>query len=62
MKNAFYFTLKAFSVLKMFKFLSWIFGHAEKQFDKKDKFNFKIHQGSLQTLTIKLTINWKGNT
>ena len=30
MKNAFYFTLKAFFVLKIFKFLSWLFGQAEK--------------------------------
>ena len=29
MKNAF--TLKALFVLKIFKFLSWIFGHVEKQ-------------------------------
>ena len=30
MKNAFYFILKAFFVLKIFKFLSWLPGHAEK--------------------------------
>ena len=30
MKNAFYFTLKALFVLKIFKFLSQLFGHAEK--------------------------------
>ena len=30
MKNGFYFILKALFVLKMFKFLSWIFGHVEK--------------------------------
>ena len=33
MKNAFYFTLKALFLLKKFKFLSWIFGHVEKQLD-----------------------------
>ena len=27
MKNAFYFILKALFVLKVFKFLSWLFGH-----------------------------------
>ena len=27
MKNAFYFTLKALFVLKIFKFLSWVFGY-----------------------------------
>ena len=30
MKNAFYFTLKALFVLKIFKFLSRLFGHLEK--------------------------------
>ena len=30
MKNAFYFTLKALFVLKIFKFFSWIFEHVEK--------------------------------
>ena len=31
MKNAFYFILKAFFILKIFKFLSWLFGHVEKK-------------------------------
>ena len=30
MKNVFYFILKALFVLKIFKFLSWRFGHVEK--------------------------------
>ena len=30
MKNGFYFNLKAHFVLKIFNFLSWVFGHAEK--------------------------------
>ena len=30
MKNAFYFTLKALFVLKIFKFLSWLFDYVEK--------------------------------
>ena len=30
MKNPFYFILKALSVLKIFKTLSWLFGHAGK--------------------------------
>ena len=30
MKNAFYFILKVFLVLKYLKFLSWLFGHVEK--------------------------------
>ena len=43
MKNAFYFTIKAHSVLKMFKFLFWLFGLVEKRLDLKDKVNFKIY-------------------
>ena len=43
MKNAFYFTLKSLFVLRIFKFLSWLFGHAEKRLDLKDKVNFKIY-------------------
>ena len=31
-KNVFYFTLKALLVIKIFKFLSWIFDHIEKRF------------------------------
>ena len=30
MSNAFYFILKAISVLKILKFLSWLVGHGEK--------------------------------
>ena len=30
-KSAFYFTLKAFLVLKIIKLLSWLFGHLEKR-------------------------------
>ena len=33
MKNAFYFTLEALFILKIFKFLSWFFGHIEKWLD-----------------------------
>ena len=33
MQNPFYFTLKAHSVLKIFKFLSWLFGHLEQRLD-----------------------------
>ena len=31
MKNGFYFALKAFFVLKIFEFLSWLFCHIEKK-------------------------------
>ena len=37
LKNAFYFTLKALFVLKIFTFLSWLSGHVFR------KVNFKIH-------------------
>ena len=40
-KKAFYFALKALLVLKIFKFLTWIFGHAEKRLHQRD--NFKIY-------------------
>ena len=43
MKNAFYFTSKVLLLLKIFKFLSWLFGHAAKRVDKKDKVNFKFY-------------------
>ena len=43
MKNAFYFTLEALFVLKIFKFLSWIFTHVEKTVRLEDKVNFKVH-------------------
>ena len=42
MKDAFYFILKGFFALKIFKFLSWPFGHVEKRLDWKDKVIFKI--------------------
>ena len=43
MKNAFYFTSKALFVLKIFKFLSWLFAHIGKWLDKKGKVNFKFY-------------------
>ena len=43
MKNIFYFTSKALFALKIFKFLSWLFGHVVKWLDKKDKVNFKFY-------------------
>ena len=56
MKNVFYFTLKAFFVPKIFKFLSWFFGHVVKLLDYKDKANFKIHD-----VTTWLTNNCKAH-
>ena len=43
MKYAFYYILKGLFVLKIFKFLSWLFGHGEKRLYQKDKVNFKIY-------------------
>ena len=43
MKSAFYFTSKALFVLKIFKFLSWLFDHVGKWLDKKDMVNFKFY-------------------
>ena len=43
MKNAFYSISKTLLVLKIFKFLSWLFGHVAKRLDKKDKFSFKFY-------------------
>ena len=43
MKNASYFMLKAFFVLEIFPFFSWLFGYVGKRIDKKAKHNFKIY-------------------
>ena len=40
-KNAFYFILKALYILKIFKFLSWLFGHVEKTAWLESKVNFE---------------------
>ena len=54
MKNAFYFTSKSLFVLKIFKFLSWLFGHVAKRLDEKNKVNFKF-----SGVTAWLTINFE---
>ena len=46
MKNAFYFTSKALSGLKIFKFLPWLFGHTAKQLGKKGNINFKFYDAT----------------
>ena len=43
MRNAFYFMLKARSVLEIFTFLSRLYGYVEKQLDKQAKVIFKIY-------------------
>ena len=47
MENALCFTLKTLFVLKIFKFLSLIFGLVKKWLDKTDKGNFKIYDVSI---------------
>ena len=54
MKNAFYCILKALFVLRIFKFLSWLFAHAEKQLD--DKLNFKVYDVTDWSKKSKLSI------
>ena len=39
----FHFPLKTLFVLKMFRFLSWHFGHVKKRLDYKYQVNFKIY-------------------
>ena len=46
MKNAFYFTSKALFVLKIFKILSWLFGHVSKLPDQKNVANFEFYDVS----------------
>ena len=50
MKNA-YFTSKAVLNFKIFKFLSWLFGHLAKRLEQKDKLNILRSKGNQ---TIKL--------
>ena len=46
MKTAFYFNSKALFVLKIFKFLSWLFGHIAKRLDKEDIVKFKFNDAT----------------
>ena len=43
MKKTFYFMLKAFFILDIFTFLSWLFSYVEKRPDKKSMVNFKTY-------------------
>ena len=40
---AFYFIVKALFLLKLFTFLSWLFGYAEKRLEMQANVNFKIY-------------------
>ena len=42
-KDAFYSILKVLFIPKIFKYLSWIFGHVKKWLDYKEKVNFEIY-------------------
>ena len=59
MKNAFYFTADARFILKIFKFLSWLFGHVSKRLDLKVKVNFKFFDvtAGQQTIVIHISLN-----
>ena len=68
MKNAFYIKLKALFILDIFTFLSWRFGHVEKQLDKKAekkldkkaeilKLKFMTSQTGQQIITIHILSN-----
>ena len=50
MKNAFYFTSKALFVLKIFKFLSLLFGNVAKQLDQKDNANLEFYYVTAQLI------------
>ena len=51
-KNVFYFTTKALFILKLLKFLSWLFGSAAKRLDQKDQVDFKIYDVTTQLTNI----------
>ena len=42
-EKCFLFHLKSSFRSQMFKFLSWLFGHVAKRFDKKEKVIFKFY-------------------
>ena len=45
-----------FFVLKIFKFLPWLFGHKEKWLYQKDKVNFKIYDVTVWLTTIAIYV------
>ena len=62
-KNAFYFVLKALLTLKIFTFLSWLFGHVEKNgLIRKIRLilKFMTSQPGQQTSTIFILLNISG--
>ena len=59
MEKAFYFNLKALFVFKIFRFLSSLFGHVEKQLYQEDKANLKFmtSKPGKQTMAIHILLN-----
>ena len=58
MKNAFYYTLKALLVPKIFKFLCSLFGNVEERLGQKDQINFRIYEvKAWLTIAIHILIN-----
>ena len=59
MKNAFCFSLKSLLVLKIFRFLSLLFGHAEKRLHWKDRLisKFMTSQSGKQRIAIHILSN-----
>ena len=57
MKNAFYFNVQALFVLKIFKFLSWLFSHAGNSLCRKKRLISKLmaSQSGKHTITIHIT-------
>ena len=56
MENAFYFTLKALFVIKVFKFLFLLFGYVEKRLDLKIRLISKLMKSQLGKQTIAVHI------
>ena len=59
MKKPFYFFLKALFVLKIFKFLFYLFGHVEKRLELISK--FVMPQPGKQTIMIHISPNISQN-
>ena len=58
-KNVFYFLLKSLFVLKIFKFLSWLFWLCKKWLDEKTKVSkFMTSQTGILTITVRILSNF----
>ena len=58
LRNVSYFMLKALFLIEIFKFLCWLFGHVEKQPNKKAVVNFKIYDVTDWTTNNENTHSW----